>query len=290
MKEIYLGFFCIVCVSVCYAQDSTNCYFDEQLQLTSKKNAAYNGRMIQQNGKWEAFAYFSNGAVLFHGIFKDKKLTEKDGQYTLYFPNGTKRAATYFSDNTIDSVFTSWYADGNRSDSGLMRNNIKEGLWKTWYPGGAVESEGDYVNCSPDAIWHWYHSNGKPATIETYKNHKLNELSCFDTLGNNTGSNCRIDKKPCPQNALSFDQFVVDNMIYPDKALKRSIEGTVNFEFLITKEGKLTRINFLNETDALLQDEVVKFLKSIPVWEPAISHNREIDYLYTYEVPFYLPQ
>jgi TonB family protein len=290
MKKICLSFFCIIYLGASYAQDTADCYFDEQLQLTSKKNASYNGRLIQQDGKWESFAYYSNGTILFHGFFKDKKLTEKEGEYTLYFPNGIRRVVTYFDDNKIDSIFTSWYANGNRSDSGLMRGNIKEGLWKTWYTGGAVESEGNYINGSPDGIWHWYHNNGSPATVETYKNRKLNDLACFDTLGNNTGSNCRIDMKPCPEKALSFDQFVVDNMIYPEKALKRGIEGTVNFEFFITKEGRLTRINFLNETNALLQDEVVKFLKSIPKWEPAVSHNRNIDYLYTYEIPFYLPQ
>lgn len=290
MKEIYLSFFCIICLGASYAQDSTDCYFDEQLQLTSKKNASYNGRLIQQEGKWESFAYYPNGVILFHGFFKDKKLTTKEGEYTLYFPNGIRRVVTYFDDNKIDSVFTSWYANGNKSDSGLMRSNIKEGLWKTWYTDGNMESEGNYVNSSPDGIWHWYHSNGKPATVETYKNQKLSDLACFDTLGNTTGSNCRIDKKPCPEKAFSFEQFVIDNMIYPEKALKRGIEGTVNFEFFINKEGRLTRINFLNETDALLQDEVVKFLKSVPRWEPAVSHNREIDYLYTYEIPFYLPQ
>ncbi len=273
-----------------FAQDTTECYFDEQFQLTSKKNAAYNGKRVRRDDHWEAFAYFSNGSTLFHGFFKDKKLTSKDGMFTIYFPNGVKNVVTYFKDERVEGVFIRWHNNGNMSDSGLIQDNLKEGLWKTWYATATPESEGKYLNNKPDGIWHWYYSNGKPATIETYKNEKLSDLSCFDTLGNNTGSNCRIDKKPCPEGARSFDQFVNDNLIYPDKAFKKGIEGTVKFEFNITKDGRLTRINFLNESNSLLQDEVVKFLKSVPKWEPAVSHNREMDYMYTYIIPFYVDQ
>lgn len=286
-------FLLLTCLSFFYdgiAQDSTDCYFNDQFQLTSKRNATYNGKLIKQENHWEAYAYFPNGSILFHGFYKDKKLTTKDGMLTIYFPNGVKNIVSNFKDDNMDGIFTRWHANGNMSDSGVIHDNLKEGLWKTWYATTIPESEGKYLNGSPDGIWHWYHSNGKPATIETYKNGKLNDLSCFDTLGNNTGSNCRIDKKPCPEGARSFDQFVTDNLVYPDQAFKKGIEGTVKFEFNITKEGRLTRINFLNESNSLLQDEVVKFLKSVPKWEPAVSHNRNIDYLYTYTIPFYVDQ
>ncbi len=272
-----------------HAQDTIACYFDEQLALTGKKQSVYPGKMTAHEHGWEAFAMYSNGNVLMHGFFADKKLKIKQGLYSIYYSNGNRRALTYFNNNTADSVFMSWHINGQMSDSGIIQQQFRTGVWKTWYANGNPESEGVYINSEPDGEWRWYHPNGKPATIEVYSHNKLQDLTCYDTTGNVTGSNCRIEKKPCPQNAYDFEAFIIENLLYPKDALKKSIEGEVAFEFLITREGKLTNINFTNEANTLLQEEVVRLLKSVKEWEPAVSHNRNIDYLYSYTVPFYLP-
>jgi TonB family protein len=270
------------------AQDTTLCYFDDGLSLTAKSSARYAGKMVKWGDGWEAFAFYTDQAILMHGFFKDKRLETKQGPYKLYFPGGKLRVSTTFNNGAIDGIFTSWYENGQLSDSGLMNQNVKTGLWRTYYTTGNVEAEGKYDRGLPDSLWHWYHTNGKQATIELYKSTKLADLTCFDTSGNKTGSNCRIDKKPCPERSYNFDQYVINNLLYPKQAMRKRIEGTVAFEFFVTKEGKLTRINFTNISDELLQQEVIRLLKAVPKWEPAVSHNREIDYLYTYEVPFYL--
>lgn len=288
MKNVYLSFFTTLLFYTSIAQDTSLCYFDDELALTPKGNAKYAGKIIKSGDTWEAFAFYADQTMLMHGFFKDKRLETKQGSYTLYFPGGKKHVSTSFTNNAIDGAFTSWHENGQISDSGLMNQNIKTGFWRTYYSTGNIESEGRYERGASDSVWHWFHTNGKPATIELYRNGKLADLTCFDTTGNKTGSNCRIDKKPTPERSYDFNQYVINNLLYPKQAMRKRIEGTVSFEFFVTKEGKLTRINFTNFSDELLQQEVVRLLKAVPKWEPAVSHNREIDYLYTYEVPFYL--
>lgn len=270
------------------AQDTTDCYFDAQLTLTSKKNAAYEGKIVTTAKGWEVFAFYPGKQVLVHSFFKDKKLTEKEGEYTVYFEDGSLSLKAIFKNNMLDGPFLKWHSNKQLSDSGMMRQNLKTGLWRTWYTTGETESEGLFTEGVPDSVWQWYHDNGKPSTIELYRKNKLADLTCFDTSGSKTGSNCRLDGPPCPENAVSFDQYVRDNLLYPDKAARRGIQEDVPFEFIITKEGKLTRINFTSESNELLQGEVIRLLKSVPKWEPAVSHNRKIDYLYSYTAPFYL--
>lgn len=273
-----------------HAQDTITCYFDEELSLTSKKHGIYTGTITAHENGWEAVAFYNNGNPLMRGLFKDKKLKTRQGYYALYYPNGGRRAYTYFNKNVADSIYIGWHPNGQISDSGFIQQQLRTGIWKTWYDNGLPESSGSFINGARDGVWHWYHANGKPATIETYSNYKLHDLTCFDTLGIATGSNCRIEKKPCPENFYDFETFITENLLYPKDALKRGIEGEVSFEFFITKKGKLTNINFTSEANALLQEEVVRLLKSVKEWEPAVSHNRDIDYLYTYTVPFYLPR
>ncbi|MFT4019611.1 MAG: energy transducer TonB [Agriterribacter sp.] len=270
------------------AQDTTDCYFDQQLALTNKKNAAYEGKMVNTSKGWEVFVFYPGKQLLIHGYFKDKRLSEREGAYNIFFENGKPSLNTFFKNNMLEGQLLKWHNNGQVSDSGTMKQNLKTGLWKTWYASGQAESEGWFADGVPDSVWNWYHENGKPATIELYRKNKLADLTCFDTSGNKTGSNCRIDGAPCPENALSFDQFIRDNLLYPEKAARKRIEGDVSFEFIITKEGKLTRINFTNVANELLQEEVVRLLKSVPQWDPAVSHNRKVDYLYSYTVPFYL--
>ncbi|MCO5236270.1 MAG: energy transducer TonB [Chitinophagaceae bacterium] len=289
MKHHLLFFLLLLCFRG-IAQDTIACYFDEQLALTGKKHAVYAGSIVAQPDGWEALAYYQNGAVLMHGFFADKKLKIKQGAFTLFYPDGNRRAATSFSNNETDGVYMGWHPNGLLSDSGVIRQQMRSGAWKTWYINGVLESAGAYADGAPDGEWRWYHPNGKPSTIEIYSNNKLDDLTCYDTLGLSSGSNCRIEKKPCPEGAYDFETYITDSLYYPPEALKKKIEGEVSFEFLISKEGRLAKINFTNEANVLLQDEVVRLLKSVKRWEPAVSHNRAVDYLYSYSAPFYLPE
>lgn len=288
MKLIFTAAFTFIAL-ILNAQDTSSCYFDGQLASTEKRNAIYTGKMVETGSGWQAFAYYPDGKPLMNAIYKDKKLKVRQGSYTVFYPNGKPKLTASFDNNVVDGNYTSWHENGLMEDSGLIKENTKTGLWKKWYDSGISECEGIYTEGVPDGTWKWYHPNGKPATVEVYSNQKLKDLNCFDTLGNPAGFNCRLDKKPCPVNAYSFESYVIENLIYPQTALKRGIEGNVAFEFFITKEGKLTRINFTNESHPMLREEIVKFLKAIPAWEPAISHNRAVDCLYSYEVPFNLP-
>lgn len=273
-----------------FAQDSIPVYFDAQLLPVSKRNAAFNGKMVEtSSGYWEASAFYPDGRLLLKGVFKDKKLRVRHGIYEGFYANGQKRLSAKFDNNELEGVYSGWHENGMIADSGVFASNVKTGLWRTWYKDGKPESEGVYAAGLADGVWKWFHENGNPATIEVYENSKLKDLTCFDESGKNTGFNCRIDKKATPANSYSFESYVIENLMYPDAALKRGVEGMVEFEFFVTKDGKLTRINFLNKNDRLLQDAVVQFLKAVPEWEPAISHNRKVDCLYTYSIPFYLP-
>lgn len=287
--KFLMALFLALTIGYAEAQDSIACYFNEQLLPVDKRRAVYNGKMIQTPEGWNAVAYNAGGQLLMQGTYKDKKLQVRHGVYNIYNTNGTLRMSAVFEDNIVNGPYQSWHENGQLADSGRISHNMKTGLWRTWYPDGVLESEGSYTDAVMEGEWKWFRENGKPATVELYVNGKIKDLACYDATGTHTGFNCRIDKKPCPKNEYSFESFVIENLEYPNEALRKGIEGVVNFEFIITREGKLTRVNFTNKSDKILQDAIVAFLKSVTEWEPAISHNREVDCVYSYQVPFYLP-
>ena len=191
-----------------------------------------------------------------------------------------------------DGKYFEWYENGQLKDSCDFAKGKKTGIWKSWYADGKIESEGRYQNDSAVGVWNWFHSTGQPATREVYRGGKLADLACYDSTGTSSGFTCALMTRPHPTADSvegSFEDYLIANLYYPKEAMTRGIEGMVSLEFVIGKDGKLKSINIISSPSDLLSEEVVRLLKSIQQWAPAISHNRPIDYVYEFNVPFMIP-
>ena len=192
-----------------------------------------------------------------------------------------------------DGKYFEWYENGQLKDSCDFAKGKKTGIWKSWYADGKIESEGRYQNDSAVGVWNWFHSTGQPATREVYRGGKLADLACYDSTGTSSGFTCALMTRPHPTADSvegSFEDYLIANLYYPKEAMTRGIEGMVSLEFVIGKDGKLKSINIISSPSDLLSEEVVRLLKSIQQWAPAISHNRPIDYVYEFNVPFMIPE
>lgn len=288
-------------------------YFDHQLQLTDRAHAVATGLLVRHNDQWDVLIRYPEGQRLMTGTYKDKRLEVKNGWFTIYYVSGKRMLLSHYSNNVIDDTWESWYENGQIKDSGRVDNNnktggwkswhqngqlkdsgnyhhgFKNGPWKSWYANGRLESSGSYDNDQMTGTWEWYHENGFPATKETYVNNQLDQLECYDEKGNPLGSGCPVNiPAQFPGGSAAFDHFIVTHLFYPPEAVKQRIEGEVKFGCWIRKDGQLGDIIIESSPDQLLSDEVKRMLHAMPTWEPAIQHNRKIDYYFTLTLPFYL--
>ena len=131
-------------------------------------------------------------------------------------------------------------------------------------------------------------ANLQQKKIMTYG--KLKSLECYDSLGNNTGVTCGLEKAPTIKGYYGgINKYIIDSLYYPEEALKKNIQGMVDVNFTISKEGKLTQVKILSSPNSLLSNEVIRVLYSVKAWYPAISHNRIVDYTVSLNIPFYKP-
>jgi TonB family protein len=65
-----------------------------------------------------------------------------------------------------------------------------------------------------------------------------------------------------------FRTRVSSNLIYPESALKRNIEGNVIVKFIVDKDGSVTDIEVISSSDPLFTKEAVRVLKTSPKWSP----------------------
>lgn len=86
----------------------------------------------------------------------------------------------------------------------------------------------------------------------------------------------------------TFRDWVMQNIRYPEEAIKKGIEGNVVINFCVGKDGyiKESRITVLKSPDKLLSDEVIRVLKSSPQWTPGKQKGNPVVVQFTLPVGF----
>jgi TonB family protein len=268
--------------------DTTTRYFNAAFAPVPKASAVYSGMVYPENNKWIVIVVNDSGKILMNGNYKDKSLKIRDGLFSFFYPTGKPQMRGNFVNNAQEDLWISWYPGGEIKDSLYFKNSFKHGAAASWFENGNLKSHGNYLFNYADSSWTWYYENGKLSTKEKYETGKLTFLECFDTLGNYSGVSCALEKGPTIKGYYGgINKYIIDSLYFPEEALKKNIQGIVDISFTISKEGKLGQINVLSTPDSLLSNEVIRVLKSVSVWYPAIEHNRAVEQTITLKIPFY---
>lgn len=65
-------------------------------------------------------------------------------------------------------------------------------------------------------------------------------------------------------------------LIYPEAAVKDSIEGVLTVKFLINKEGRPEKIETSGTLGVLFDKEAVRLIQNMPLWKPATVNGQPI--------------
>lgn len=89
------------------------------------------------------------------------------------------------------------------------------------------------------------------------------------------------------KDALSaFREYVVKNLKYPENLENLRIEGTVYIQFVVERSGKLSNIRILRGVHPDIDNEVVRIIKSSPVWTPGKQQGKQVRVAYTFPIAF----
>jgi len=91
-----------------------------------------------------------------------------------------------------------------------------------------------------------------------------------------------------PGGISELGDFMTKNIVYPEKAIKNNAEGTVQVEFTVTADGKVTGCTVLKGIGFNCDDEVIRILKKAAKWTPALENDRPVAVLETLAVEFKL--
>ena len=98
----------------------------------------------------------------------------------------------------------------------------------------------------------------------------------------------KVEQMPSFQGGdlLTFRNWVMQKVKYPQIAQENNITGRVLLMFVIERDGSLTNIQVLQTPDSSLSDEAIRVLKSSPKWTPGKQRNQAVRVKYTLPIDF----
>ncbi len=87
-----------------------------------------------------------------------------------------------------------------------------------------------------------------------------------------------------------FDDYIMQNIQYPESAIKEGTEGVVLVEFTINKRGKVTDVKVVESIDEHLDNEAIRVVFSSPRWRAAELNGKKIAKKMTVSIEFHLKE
>jgi len=78
-----------------------------------------------------------------------------------------------------------------------------------------------------------------------------------------------------PGGVTGWTKFLQENLVYPKKALRKNIQGTVIAQFIVDKDGTVSDIEAIDGPE-LLREAAVDIIRKSPNWRPAQQHGRKV--------------
>ena len=95
-----------------------------------------------------------------------------------------------------------------------------------------------------------------------------------------------VDQNPVLKG--NINQWIGENVVYPEDAQKEGIEGRVYISFVVEKDGSITSVTVARSVHPLLDKEGIRVMSMMPKWFPALLEGKPVRYMITYPITFKL--
>jgi len=92
-----------------------------------------------------------------------------------------------------------------------------------------------------------------------------------------------------PGGKMNLREVLKTNLIYPEIALKKGIQGTVYIRFVVSEDGSVADVKIEKGVDQTLDDKVLQVVKNLPKWRPGKQRGMPVKVSYEIPVRFRIP-
>ena len=78
-----------------------------------------------------------------------------------------------------------------------------------------------------------------------------------------------------PGGTAAWVKYLNENLQYPNKAVRKNIQGTVVLQFIVCTDGSICDLEAISGPD-ILKEAALKAFKNTPNWIPAVQDGRKV--------------
>ena len=79
-----------------------------------------------------------------------------------------------------------------------------------------------------------------------------------------------------PGGEFKMVEYLRDNLIYPEPAREKGIEGKVYVQFVVEEDGSITNVKIMRSVNKWLDAEAFRVIKSMPKWNPGTQNGKPV--------------
>lgn len=91
-----------------------------------------------------------------------------------------------------------------------------------------------------------------------------------------------------PGGQIAMLKYIMENIKYPEQAMKEGIQGRVTVSFIVEKDGRVSNVRLLRSVQSSLDKEAVRVVKSMPKWSPGKQKGKPVRVRFIVPVMFKL--
>lgn len=189
-----------------------------------------------------------------------------------HYKNGVIQMTGFsFSDDSLFKVGDYCYFDekGNLISQGKYTNNKRTGTWNQYYEDAKLYFTRDYNDDGKiDGKALYYYPDGKLKRSESYSNGIKLSGNCFTIAGADTTYYPQKEDPEFKGGDQKRLKFLTDNLVYPEEASARGIEGVVYVSFVVNEKGRIENVKIRKGVHVLLNSAAVDVIMMMPKWKP----------------------
>jgi antitoxin component YwqK of YwqJK toxin-antitoxin module len=259
------------------AQNYTHNYFlDWDLNSTDSANSSILGKGYKQPNFFQLDAFGKDDGNLYFKVqFTDSSLSDLNGEFQRYYPNGRLMTEGHYNKNEEDGLWTKWDSANHKTDSLIMSNGnqISAASFKYYSNGNLQRFDFKSSDLSNYVVALYNEDGSKKSTSELHNN--VGTYTIFDkgevkvkSLNKAPGN-----KAEFPGGHNQFKLFIEKNINLRDIISGKIAPGNyvVTISFWVNPDGSLSNIMPESGNGRGIEDEAIRVIKLSPNWLPAMQ-------------------
>jgi TonB family protein len=270
-----------------FSQDTTFNYLNKDWKKCKKIEATYYRKLYKNNNLWMVEDYYISGQIQMTGSYLKKNMKVREGDFIYYYEDGQISTKYHITKNLFNGNYMKYYENGVISREGKYVQDLLEGEWITYYKNGNVKSLEEYKNSKYNGDCYWYFKNSQMSSHESYTMNELNSIEFWNEDGTSYAGEPEVDVQANFVGGYKeMLKFIQENVVYPEKALKRGVKGRVIIKFVINTEGEISKAEVVKSVHPLLDKEALRVIMLMPEWNPGMEHNIPVNSYFRIPINF----